>query len=93
MTALSKIALSGLIVVLGFALSSCGSGSSEAGTTSGQPIEGAANVAGYQPDDEACERNKDAGTIVYISSYGYAAVPRSWTSSWRAISATTTPCA
>lgn len=30
-------------------------------------------MAGYQPDDEACERNKDAGTIVYISSYGYAA--------------------
>ena len=45
------------------ALSACASGGSADQATRAEPVIGA----------EACERNRDAGTITYISGYGYSA--------------------
>lgn len=73
MKTFSKFVLSGLTVVLGLTISACGSDSNAGDKSARQPVEGVADIAGYAPDDAACQRNKDAGKITYISSYSYAA--------------------
>lgn len=73
MKAPSKTIAVGLAAIVGLTLSACSDDPPSTKRATNAALASAADVVGYEPDDPACKRNKAAGPITYISSFGYAA--------------------